>query len=143
MTFFDPDLMKFGNAMSPFVQMPSYESAQLAMQRPFEDRYNSRYDQPDWWGAYGDEYGLETRGEYVGGGPVLMRIGAAESVVDDPWKSQKWDRRALVASAVIAGLTTLFALREKDHAVEIIAVGAAGITLTWGLSASKNLTASR
>jgi hypothetical protein len=128
-TFFDPDLMKFGNAMSPFVQMPSYETAQLAMQRPFEDRYNPRYEnQPTWT----DYMGFED--EYVGGGPVLMRIGAAEGIVD---------KRALVVSAVIAGLTTLFALREKDHALEIVAAGAAGIALTWGLSATKNLTASR
>jgi hypothetical protein len=42
--FYDPDLAQFGNAMSPFVEMPSFKDAYLAMQRPFEDRYNPRYE---------------------------------------------------------------------------------------------------
>ncbi len=120
-TFFDPDLMKFGNAMSPFVQMPSYESAQLAMQRPFEDRYNPRYENQPTWTDYMNMQ------EYVGGGPVLMGPGPVEIV----------DKRALVATAVIAGLTTLFALREKEHALPIAAAGALGIAVTWGISAGK------
>lgn len=41
--FYDPDLARFGNAMSPFVQM-DYRDAVLVMQRPFEDRYNPRYE---------------------------------------------------------------------------------------------------
>lgn len=44
---YDPDLARFGNAVSPLVTMPSYGAAQRAMQRPFTDRYSSRYDQPD------------------------------------------------------------------------------------------------
>jgi len=43
-TFYDPDLAKFGNAMSPFVEMSSFKDAHLATQRPFEDRYNPRYE---------------------------------------------------------------------------------------------------
>jgi hypothetical protein len=42
-TFFDHELMKYGNAVSPFLQTPSYEAAHLAMQRPLEDRYDDRY----------------------------------------------------------------------------------------------------
>lgn len=45
--FYDPDLAKFGNAFSAFVDMP-YERAQRAMQLPFEDRYGSRLDAPTW-----------------------------------------------------------------------------------------------
>jgi hypothetical protein len=45
--FYDPDLAKFGNAFSPFVDM-SYERAQRAMQLPFADRYGSRLDAPTW-----------------------------------------------------------------------------------------------
>lgn len=45
--FYDPDLAKFGNAFSPFVDMP-YEQAQRAMQLPFEDRYGTRLDAPTW-----------------------------------------------------------------------------------------------
>jgi len=49
--FYDPDLAKFGNAISPFVRLPSYESAQRAERTRFEDRYGSWFDQPtatDW-----------------------------------------------------------------------------------------------
>ncbi len=46
-TFFDPELMKYGNAISPFVTMPSYASAQNAMNLPLADRYGSRADQPN------------------------------------------------------------------------------------------------
>ncbi len=42
--FYDPDLAKFGNAFSPLVQTSSFESANLALQRPFQDRYNPRYE---------------------------------------------------------------------------------------------------
>jgi hypothetical protein len=47
MFMYDPDLAKFGNAVSPIVPVESDRYAQLAMQRPFADRYNPRYDQPD------------------------------------------------------------------------------------------------
>ena len=53
------------------------------------------------------------------------------------------DKRALVATAVIAGITTLLALRNKHHTLEIIAAGVGGIALTWGLSAGASLSASR
>lgn len=47
-TMFDPELMKYGNAISPFSVQPSFAQAHLAMQRPLQDRYDSRYyDQPD------------------------------------------------------------------------------------------------
>jgi hypothetical protein len=49
LVFYDPDLAKFGNAMSPFVEMPSFRDAHLAMQRPFEDRYNPRYESQDYF----------------------------------------------------------------------------------------------
>ncbi|HYX20496.1 MAG TPA: hypothetical protein VFA98_06580 [Thermoanaerobaculia bacterium] len=45
--FYDPDLAKFGNAFSPFVDLP-YERAQRAMQLPLSDRYGSRLDAPGW-----------------------------------------------------------------------------------------------
>jgi hypothetical protein len=57
-TMYDPDLAKFGNAVSPFVEMPSYEAAHLAQKRSFQDRYDSRYlDQPTWadWAGWGEE----------------------------------------------------------------------------------------
>src|SRR5271163_3553960 len=123
-TFFDPDLMKFGNAMSPFQTMPSFEAANLAMQRPFEDRYNPRYDWNDWWGGYVGE------DEYVGGAPVTLAMGGPVTLAMGPGPGESVvDKRALVASAVIAGLTTLLAFREKDHAFEIVAAGACGVAL--------------
>lgn len=47
MFMYDADLAKFGNAVSPIVPVENDRYAQLAMQRPFADRYNPRYDQPD------------------------------------------------------------------------------------------------
>lgn len=49
--YYDPDLAKFGNAMSPFVEMASFKDAHLAMQRPFEDRYNPRYESQDYFSS--------------------------------------------------------------------------------------------
>lgn len=42
-TFYDPSLAKFGNAVSPFQMLPSYEAAHLAELRRPEDRYDPRY----------------------------------------------------------------------------------------------------
>lgn len=131
--FYDPDLAKFGNAFSPFVQTDSFERANLALQRPFEDRYNPRYDiQPTWaeWQGWGSD-------EMVG---ALARTDSAGLVSR---ASSAVDKRALVATAVIAGITTLLALRNKHHTLEIIAAGVGGIALTWGLSAGASLSASR
>lgn len=127
--YYDKDLAQFGNALSPIVQTSSYEAAQLALQRPFQDRYNSRYDNQTWadYMGYGDEY--------VGGGPMVLAMGPGpDSVVD---------KRALLTTAVIAGLTTLMAFREKEHALAITAAGALGVAITWGISAGKLPLASR
>jgi hypothetical protein len=65
--FYDPDLAKFGNAFSPFVEASSYEAAQLALQRPFEDRYNPRYERQTWADFMGmDNYEDD---EFVGADP--------------------------------------------------------------------------
>jgi hypothetical protein len=43
-TFYDPNLVRFGNAASPFQVAPSFQEANLALQRRPEDRYSARYD---------------------------------------------------------------------------------------------------
>ena len=55
LTMYDPALAQFGNAISPFQEMPSFEAANLAMERRPEDRYDPRYlDAPTWaeWNGY-------------------------------------------------------------------------------------------
>jgi hypothetical protein len=177
--FYDKDLAKFGNAFSPFVQAPSFEAANLALQRPFQDRYNPRYDnQPTWadWmtdfpipeGVGMPEYGMEYA---VGvdmacqppmtpeelGDAVITHRGIQKSCeecgnCDSPgWIAHRAryatsgsfeavDRRALLATAVIAGITTLLALNHKEHWLEISAAGVGGIALAWGLSAGAKST---
>jgi hypothetical protein len=61
-TMYDPDLAHFGNAISPFQQMPSYEAATMATMRPLQDRYNPRYDGMEGWNDSGgpvEAYGWE------------------------------------------------------------------------------------
>jgi hypothetical protein len=73
-TYYDPELAKFGNAVSPFVRMPSFEAAHLASQRRFEDRYGSWMDQPtatDWLEATLDD----VPSPYVVGGPESHVVG--------------------------------------------------------------------
>lgn len=72
---YDPDLARFGNAVSPLVTMPSYGAAQRAMQRPFADRYSSRYDQPDAtdWLMMALEQGQTMVGQGAGGGSALWQ----------------------------------------------------------------------
>jgi hypothetical protein len=54
------------------------------------------------------------------------------------------DKRALVATGIIAGITTLLALYHKQHWLEISAAGIGGIALAWGLSAgAKSIITSR
>jgi hypothetical protein len=123
--FYDADLAKFGNAFSPFVQTNSPAWANLALQRPFQDRYSPRYDNQTWadWMGMSDEW--------VGAsGPQIM--GDAREV------GGAVDTRALLASAAIVGVAALFATRNKEHWLEISAAGAAGVALVWGLSASRS-----
>jgi len=205
--FYDQDLAKFGNAFSPFVQTDSVARANLALQRPFEDRYNPRYDnQPTWaeWqgmdeaisGTIGESQGiggydpsqgqdpnlpggpcgcfptrecLERHGlcaecdgsEYVGGDPgptcwtdpdtgvisMFPTMTAAKRAADESAKKhavaggfESVDKGALVATGIIAGITTLLALNHKEHWLEISAAGLGGIALAWGMSAGKLLT---
>lgn len=202
--FYDADFAKFGNAFNPFVQAGSFERANLALQRPFQDRHNPRYDsQPTWaeWqrmgedildaiddgqgmGGYDPSRGqdpnlpggpcgcfptrecLERHGLCMdcGGGEFVGAIGpqiVGDHIVKPPslqkttsshavhmvgaGEMEIVDKRALVATAAIAGITTLFALRNRDHWLEIAAAGAAGVALTWGLSVARSgrLAASR
>jgi hypothetical protein len=132
-TFFDPELMKYGNAISPFSIQPSYEVAQRMMSLPLADRYGDRAYQP-WWGPSYDE-GIERprcghdedEGEYVGALEAFEHVGAA---FDDPV-----NRYALVATATVAGLATLIALRHLKHLFEIAAVGLAGAAFAWRTAA--------
>ena len=43
-TFYDPNLAHLGNAVSPFQVAPTFQEANLALQRRPEDRYSARYD---------------------------------------------------------------------------------------------------
>jgi hypothetical protein len=122
MFFYDPDLAKFGNAVSPIVQMP-YEMAQRAPGIPrLKDRYGRWLDQPtagDWLMA-----SLTPADEFVTGAP-------AERYEAGPLVSGK----TIVAMLSVAALATLIASRNPKHAVDIGAVGVAGVlgTLAWGV----------
>lgn len=118
-TFFDPDLTKYGNAMSPFSVQPSYEVAQRMMSLPLADRYGDRAYQ-NWWEP--SEF------EYVGVAGVFDRVSTASAAVD---------KRALVATAAIAGISTLLALRTKKHRLEIAGAGLVGIALAWHSSSMR------
>lgn len=161
--YYDPDLAKFGNAFSPFVQSDSFERANLAMQRPFQDRYNPRYDnQPtwaDWMGMGGYAVGVdmacqppptpeEEREILRTGGQLGFQKSCEEcGNCDSPgWAAYRSristrgsfevvDKRALLTTGVIAGITTLVALNNKKHWLEIAAVGTLGVALVWGKSA--------
>lgn len=152
--FYDADLAKFGNAFSPFVQTDSVVRANLALQRPFEDRYNPRYDnQPTWadWMGWnpmelgslsGDSRDEEWMGMSENGEPFGEEwVGASgPQIAPDARGFEVVDRRALLTTGIIAGITTLFALNHKEHWLEIAAVGVGGIALTWGLSAGAKST---
>ena len=173
--FYDPDLAKFGNAFSPFVQTDSFERANLAMQRPFQDRYNPRYDnQPtwaDWMGmpGYGTAYAVgvdmacrppptpeEEQKILRSGGQLGFQKSCEEcGNCDSPdWIAYRSrfaargtfeavDKRALLTTGLIAGVTTLVALNNKEHWLEIAAVGVGGVALTWGMSAGAKQFSSR
>jgi hypothetical protein len=192
--FYDKDLAQFGNAFSPFVQTSSFEAANLALQRPFQDRYNPRYDnQPTWadWqsmsyasegqdpslpggpcGCFPTRECLERNGlcvdcdssEHVGVDPgptcwtdpdtgvisMFPTLTAAKRAADESVKRhavtggfESIDRRALVVTGVIAGITTLLALNHKKHWLEISAAGIGGIAIAWGMSAGAKITTSR
>lgn len=141
--FYDQDLAKFGNAFSPFVQTDSFVRANLALQRPFEDRYNPRYDnQPtwaDWMTRFAIPEGVRMgeNGEFLG----EEWVGASgPQIVGDARTFEAVDKRALLATAVIVGITTLLALNHKEHWLEISAAGVGGIALAWGLSAGAKST---
>lgn len=129
--YYDPDLAKFGNAFSPFVQTDSFERANLALQRPFQDRYNPRYDnQPTWaeWMEMGGD-------EWVG--------ASGSQIASDTRVLDVVDKRALLTTGIIAGLTTLLALNHKKHWLEIAAAGVGGVALVWGMSAGAKSVPSR
>lgn len=123
--FYDADLAKFGNAISPFVQMP-YERAVRAMQLPFEDRYGPRLDAPGW----SDYMGAAGSGEAVG----LDGDGDGEVAVsgffDTVEERSGIKRGAVVASLGIAAVAALLAAREPRRAGEIAMFGAGGIALS-------------
>jgi hypothetical protein len=131
--FYDADLAKFGNAFSPFVQTSSQQAATLALQRPFEDRYNPRYDGQTWddWQRWtgGEGWGSEWASEWVGAAGQASG-GAIDAI----------DKKALVATGAIALLTVMFALRNKRHWLEITAAGAGGVALVWGMGTGHKLT---
>ena len=101
--YYDADLAKFGNAFSPFVQSDSFERTNLALQRPFEDRYNPRYENQPTWAEW------MKGGEYVGAPPLPTPLPHLLERLEMP----SVDRRLLVMSAALAGVITLFALRNK------------------------------
>jgi len=134
--FYDPDLAKFGNAFSPFVQASSFESANLALQRPFQDRYNPRYERQPTWAEWQEMADWDRPHEAMGGDEW---VGAAtgRQTASDVRAIDSVDRRALLATGIIAGLTTLLVLHNKHRWLEIVTAGVAGVALTWGMSATR------
>jgi len=121
--FYDPDLAKFGNAISPIVSMP-YDRAVRAMSLPFEDRYGPRLDAPTW-------------SDYMAMGESSMGESRVGGFFDAFEEQSGIKRGSVVASVAIAGLTVLFISREPRRAVEFGALGAAGVVLSLYLGAKR------
>ena len=130
MFMYDPDLAKFGNAVSPIVPVESDRYAQLAMQRPFADRYNPRYDQPDatdWM-----MMALAEEGDTYVGAPART-AGAFESLSEKTGIAGG----TAVALLLIVGTSGLLAARNPKHVVEIGLAGAAGVALALAINTKK------
>ncbi len=129
---YDPDLAKFGNAVSPIVPVDNDRYAQFAMQRPFADRYNPRYDQPDATDWLMMALDNET---FVGGpfGASTRTSGAFDAF------SEKTgiEGGTAVALLLIVGTTGIVAMRNPKQALGISVVGAAGVALALALNAKK------
>lgn len=126
---YDPDLAKFGNAVSPIVPVESDRYAQLAMQRPFADRYNPRYDQPDatdWL-----MMALDEGDTYVG---ASARTASAFETLSEKTGIEGGTAIALL---LIVGTSGLLAARNPKHVVEIGLAGAAGVALALAINAKK------
>jgi hypothetical protein len=117
--FYDPDLAKFGNAVSPIIPNISYETAQRAMNLPFADRYGPRLDAPTWADWWGED--PQTMSHHVGG---------AFDVVSEKTGLKK---ETLFAAGAIVALTAFLAHRSPEHALEIGVAGAAGVVLSLAI----------
>jgi len=133
---YDPDLAKFGNAVSPFVPFSSDSAANLAMQRRFDDRYSSRYDQPD-----ATDYLMMSLDQMnrAGSGDVYVGNASATAGIFDTFSEKTGiGIGTVIASMFIVGTTGLLAARNPKHVIEIAAVGAAGVAFALALNAKKS-----
>jgi hypothetical protein len=143
--FYDADLAKFGNAFSPFVQTDSQQKATLALQRPFQDRYNPCYDDQWAWSDYMSEFvgadpgptcwtdpdtGVISMFSTSAAAKRAARAHAVTGFFDVVSDKTGFKKSTVVAALGIGGLTALLMSRNPRHALEIGVAGGVGIALS-------------